>query len=121
MNLKERARQLKIDIPAVIIALKHRETPVLAKVFAALTVVYALSPIDLIPDFIPFFGMLDDLLILPLLIAMTVKLIPSAQFTQYRQEAEGLFVNGKPQKWYYAIPFVLVWALLIYGVVKLFI
>ena len=54
MNLKERAGKLKTDLPALFLALKDRETPVLAKVFAGITVAYALSPIDLIPDFIRF-------------------------------------------------------------------
>ena len=60
MNLKERANKLNTDIPAVFLALKHRRTPVLAKVIAAVTVCYALSPIDLVPDFIPILGYLDD-------------------------------------------------------------
>lgn len=77
MNLKERARQLKIDIPAVFLSLKSKETPVLAKLVAGITVAYALSPIDLIPDFIPVLGYLDDVITLPVLIALTIKLIPS--------------------------------------------
>ncbi|MDY0318293.1 MAG: DUF1232 domain-containing protein, partial [Candidatus Izemoplasmatales bacterium] len=60
MKLKERAKQLKTDIPAVFIAMKRKETPFLAKILAAITIVYALSPIDLIPDFIPILGYLDD-------------------------------------------------------------
>ena len=56
MNLKERAGKLKTDLPALFLALKDRETPVLAKVFAGITVAYALSSIDLIPDFIPVLG-----------------------------------------------------------------
>ncbi len=75
-NLKERAKKLKTDIPALFLALKDKETPILAKVFAAITVLYALSPIDLIPDFIPIFGYLDDVILLPGMIALTIKLIP---------------------------------------------
>ena len=56
MNLKARAKSLKRDIPAVFLALKSRETPVIAKLFAGLTVVLALSPVDLIPDVIPIMG-----------------------------------------------------------------
>ena len=56
MSLKERAKQLKIDIPAVFLALKDKKTPWYARLLAALTVVYALSPIDFIPDFIPVLG-----------------------------------------------------------------
>ena len=63
MTLKERASSLKRDIPAVFLALKAKETPALAKIMAFLTVAYALSPIDLVPDFIPVLGYLDDVLI----------------------------------------------------------
>ena len=56
MLLKERAKQLKIDIPAVFLALKDKKTPWYARLLAVLTVVYALSPIDFIPDFIPVLG-----------------------------------------------------------------
>lgn len=119
MSLKQRAKQLKIDIPAVFIALRRKETPVLAKIFAAVTVVYALSPIDLIPDFIPILGYVDDLIILPLLISLTIKLIPKQLFEKYREESIGLWAEGKPKKWYYAIPFVIVWLLVILLIIKL--
>lgn len=56
MNLKEKANQLKTDIPAVFLCLKKRETPIFAKLLAGITICYALSPIDLIPDFIPVLG-----------------------------------------------------------------
>ena len=76
MDLKERVRQLKNDIPAVFLSLKDPDTPLTAKLLAGITVAYALSPIDLIPDFIPVIGYLDDILLLPLLITLTVRLIP---------------------------------------------
>ena len=76
MKLKERARELKRDVPAVFLALKDRETPLPAKILAAVTVAYALSPVDLIPDFVPVLGYLDDVLLLPAMIALTIKLIP---------------------------------------------
>src|SRR5574344_1601279 len=76
INIKERAAKLKSDIPAVFIAMKDKDTPVIAKVFAGLAVAYALSPIDLIPDFIPVLGYLDDVIILPALVALTIKYIP---------------------------------------------
>lgn len=76
MNIKERAKELKYDIPAVFIALKDKNTPLIAKIIAGLTVGYALSPIDLVPDFIPILGYLDDVILLPALVALTIKLIP---------------------------------------------
>ncbi len=118
MNLKERAKKLKKDIPAVFIALKKKETPLLAKLLAGLTVVYALSPIDLIPDFIPVLGYLDDILLLPALVALTIRAIPSDIFETCRQEAEGLWADGKPRKWYYALPIVIVWLLITFLISK---
>ncbi len=118
MMIKERAKKLKTDVPAVFLALKRKDTPVMAKVFATLTVAYALSPIDLIPDFIPVLGYLDDLLILPGLVAITVKLIPSGIFEECRIEAAGLWEGGKPKKWFYAIPIALIWLLIIGVIIK---
>ena len=101
------------DVPAVFLALKERRTPWYAKVLAAIVVVYALSPIDLIPDFIPVLGYLDDLLILPALIALTVKAVPPEILADCRRRAEGLWQNGKPKRWYHALPFVAVWLCLL--------
>ena len=114
MNIKERAKKLKYDIPAVFIALKKKETPIIAKILAGITVAYALSPIDLIPDFIPVLGYLDDVLLLPALIALTIKLLPKDVFEKCRMEAENLWSDGKPKKWYYAIPIVIIWLLIIW-------
>ena len=114
MGLKERAKQLKIDIPAVFLALKAKETPMKAKIFAGITIAYALSPIDLIPDFIPVLGYLDDLILLPVLIALTVRLIPPELFAEYRIRAEGLWADGKPKKWYYALPVAAIWLFVLY-------
>lgn len=118
MNLKDNAKRLKSDIPAVFLALKARETPWYAKVCAAITVAYALSPIDLVPDFIPVLGYLDDVILLPLLVALTVKCIPKATFQKYREEAEGMWENGRPKRWYYAIPIILVWGIILYLIFK---
>lgn len=118
MDFKSRARKLKTDIPAIFIALKKRETPIIAKIFAGIVIGYALSPIDFIPDFIPVIGLLDDVIILPILIVITIKFIPKEIFTQCKVEAETLWVGGKPKKWYFAIPFVLLWLLIIFLIIK---
>ena len=118
MSLKEKARKLKTDVPAVFLALRRKDTPVAAKVLAGITVAYALSPIDLIPDFIPVLGYLDDVLILPGLVALTVKLIPAEIFTECQVEAEDLWQDGKPKKWYYGIPIVLIWLLVVGVIIK---
>ena len=114
MDLKARAQKLKTDIPAVLLAMKKKDTPLVAKILAGLTVAYALSPIDLIPDFIPVLGYLDDVILLPALVALTIRLIPPSVMDQCRTEAIGLWAGGKPKKWYYAIPIALLWLLLLY-------
>ncbi len=118
MTLKEKARQLKKDIPAIFLALRKKETPVIAKLFAGLTIAYALSPIDLIPDFIPVLGYLDDLIILPALAALTLHFIPLEVIKECRTEAEALWTDGKPKKWFFAIPIILIWAFILFFVIK---
>lgn len=118
MNLKERASKLKREIPAVFLALKDKDTPIVEKMIAAVTVGYALSPIDFIPDFIPVLGYLDDIILLPALIIMTIKLIPKSVWEKCLKEAEDIWKDGKPKKWYYAIPIVVIWMLIIGIVIK---
>ena len=118
MNLKERAESLKKDIPAVFIALKDKRTPAAAKILAAVTVAYALSPVDLIPDFIPLLGYLDDILLLPALIALTVRLIPENIWAESREKARAMWTDGRPEKWYYAVPTVLIWLIILWLIIK---
>jgi uncharacterized membrane protein YkvA (DUF1232 family) len=120
-NWKERAKKLKTDIPAVFLALKEKETPWYAKIIAAIVVVYAFSPIDLIPDFVPVLGYLDDLIILPALIAWCIRCIPKEVFEGCRTRAEGMWNDGKQKRWYYAIPFVLIWVAVITLIVLAFV
>ena len=118
MDLKARAKKLKTDIPALFLALKDKDTPILAKIFAGITVVYALSPVDLVPDFIPVLGYLDDVILLPMLVALTIRFIPKDVLERNRNQAEGMWRDGKPKKWYYAIPIVLIWILIIVLILK---
>lgn len=120
MNLQERAKKLKKDIPVIYLSLKDNDTPIIAKIFAGITVAYALSPIDLIPDFIPILGYLDDVILLPALITLTIRFIPVGIIEKNRQQAEQLWENGKPKKWYYAIPIVLFWIIVIVFILKIF-
>ena len=120
MDLRTRARKLKQDIPTVFLCLKDAETPVSAKILAAVTVGYALSPVDLIPDFIPVLGYLDDVVLLPTLIALTIRLIPKDVWTRNAARSAGMWADGKPKKWYYALPIVLVWVLVLWAVLKCF-
>ena len=118
MDLKERAKKLKADVPAVCLVLKDRDTPVLAKVLAGLTAAYALSPVDLIPDFIPVLGYLDDVILLPALIALTIRAVPKEVWERNRRAAEGMWEDGKPKKWYYAVPIVLIWLAVLWFIIK---
>ena len=113
MNLKEQAKKLKTDIPAIFFALKDKDTPILAKIFAGVTVAYALSPIDFIPDFIPVLGYLDDLILLPTFVALTVKFIPKDVLERNRKLAETMWSEKSAGKWYYALPIILIWVLII--------
>ncbi|AJA48634.1 hypothetical protein CPAST_c25650 [Clostridium pasteurianum DSM 525 = ATCC 6013] len=119
MDLKVKEKKLKLDIPTVFIALKKKETPVIAKIFAVITIGYALSPIDFIPDFIPVIGLLDDLILLPILVVITIKFIPEEIFNKCRIEAENLWIIGKPKRWYFAIPIVSIWLAFILLIIKL--
>ncbi|SKA77978.1 Uncharacterized membrane protein YkvA, DUF1232 family [Caloramator quimbayensis] len=76
MKIKQKIEEIKKQTYVLYLACKKKETPVISKIFAIIVVSYALSPIDLIPDFIPVLGYLDDLLIIPLGIIIAMKLIP---------------------------------------------
>lgn len=89
-SIKSWARHLKQEIHALYLASRHPRTPRHAKVMIALVVGYALSPIDLIPDFIPVLGYLDDLILLPLGIALAIRLIPPEVMAECRERAQAL-------------------------------
>jgi uncharacterized membrane protein YkvA (DUF1232 family) len=87
-GLIARARRLKVETLALYSATRHPETPWYAKLFAAGVVAYALGPIDLIPDFIPIPGYLDDLVLVPLGIALVIKMIPDEIMGECRKRAQ---------------------------------
>ena len=118
MTLRERAQKLKRDVPAVFLALKDPDTPAAAKILAGVTVAYALSPVDLIPDFVPVLGYLDDVILLPALIALTIHLIPGDVWEKCRAKSENMWEDGKPKKWYYAVPIVLIWLAVLWFIIK---
>ena len=87
-RMKAWARILKRDIATLWLAARHPDLPWYAKTIAAATVAYALSPIDLIPDFVPILGYLDDLIIVPAGILLAVRLIPGSTLAELRRQAE---------------------------------
>lgn len=86
-RLKAWAARLKRDVVALWLAARDPRTPFAAKAVAALVAAYALSPIDLIPDFVPVLGYLDDLIIVPLGVALAIRLIPPPLLAELREEA----------------------------------
>lgn len=93
--LKQRARHLKAETIALYLAARDPRTPWYAKLLVAGIVAYALSPVDLIPDFIPVLGYLDDLLLIPIGIALAIKLIPDHVLTECRAQANAGNQPGK--------------------------
>lgn len=87
-RLRSWARTLRRDVTALWLAARDPRVPLVAKLVAATVAAYALSPIDLIPDFIPVLGLLDDLLLLPLGIWLAVRLIPQPLMAEFRRAAE---------------------------------
>ncbi len=114
-KLRAGAQRLKRDIPAVLLALKDPRTPAAARLLAALTALYALSPVDLIPDFVPVLGYLDDLIILPLMVSAVLRLLPEPVLDDCRRKASAMVLE---KKWYCALPFVAVWLLLALLILK---
>ncbi|WP_018615765.1 YkvA family protein [Segetibacter koreensis] len=120
-KLKQRARQLKSESQVLMLAYKDKRTPFAAKILIGLTVGYLLSPIDLIPDFIPVLGLLDDLIIVPILISASIKLIPAIVLSDARQSLKVNAGITKKNNWFFAILIIIVWLLLIYFAYKRFV
>ncbi|WP_462411498.1 YkvA family protein [Neobacillus sp. Marseille-QA0830] len=118
-KLKNYARKLKQNLFVLYLSYKDPRVPWYAKLVAISVVAYAFSPIDLIPDFIPVLGYLDDLIIVPLGISLALKLIPSYIIEKNREKAEEIRKNGKPKNWFVALLFILIWILLMFWVGKL--
>ncbi|MHB1393798.1 MAG: YkvA family protein [Clostridia bacterium] len=113
-GLKAKSKILKRDIMAIYIACRRPEMPWYVKLLAVIIIGYALSPIDLIPDFIPVLGYLDDLILLPLGIGLIVKLIPNEVLEDCRQEAEVKYGGKKPDNWIFGIIIIMIWAMIIW-------
>lgn len=111
-NLKHRARYLKTETYALYLAARDPRTPWYAKLIVACVVAYAFSPIDLIPDFVPVLGYLDDLILIPLGITLAIKLIPCFVLTECRARAQETIKNGKPVSRAAGAVIVAVWILL---------
>ena len=109
-NLKTRVRHLKSETWALYLAARHPRTPWYAKLFVAAVVAYAFSPIDLIPDFVPVLGYLDDLVLVPLGIALAIRMIPPDVLAECRARARE--AESRPASRAAAAVIVCVWVLL---------
>jgi uncharacterized membrane protein YkvA (DUF1232 family) len=108
---KRRVRHLKTETYAIYLAYKHPRVPWYAKVLIAFVVAHTFSPIDLIPDFIPVLGYLDDLVIAPLGIALAVRMIPPDVLAQCRQESLALMDQDRPTSRVGAALIIAIWLL----------
>ncbi len=109
---KQQARRLKLETYALYLAYQDPRVPWYAKVVAACVVAYAFSPLDLIPDFIPILGYLDDLILVPLGIVLALKMIPPEVMAESRIQAEELLTQDRPRNWVASGMIIAIWLLL---------
>ena len=109
---KRRAKQLELETYTVYLAYRDPRVPWYARIFAACVVAYAFSPIDLIPDPIPIVGYLDDLVLVPLGIALVIKMIPPAVWAECHEKAQQALHRNRPANWVAAGIIIAVWLLL---------
>lgn len=106
---KRQAKQLKVEVYALYLAYQDPRVPWFAKVFVACLVGYAFSPIDLIPDFIPIIGYLDDLILIPLGIKLALSMIPENVMNESREKARETPGQGKLVNWAAMTVIILIW------------
>ena len=106
---RARVAALKRETLALYLAARHPRTPWYARMLVAAVAAYALSPIDLIPDFIPVLGLVDDVVLLPIAIALALRLVPADVIAECRTRAAEAFAAGRPVSRRAAVAIVLVW------------
>ena len=108
-TLRKRARSVKAEVYALYLAYRDPRVPLYARIFAGGVVAYAFSPLDLIPDFIPVLGYLDDLVLVPLGIALALKMIPPPVMEESCARAKEIMAQGKPVNLAAAVVIVVIW------------
>ncbi|HEY8890306.1 MAG TPA: YkvA family protein [Clostridium sp.] len=108
-DFKIKVKNFKKEIGALSLACKRRDVHWYAKFVVLLVVGYALSPIDLIPDFIPVLGYLDDLILVPIGVAFAIRLIPKDIMNECREQSENIFKEGKPKNWVAGGIIIFIW------------
>lgn len=115
-RLKEKAKALNSELTTIYLSMMDKRTPLFGKILIVITISYAFSPIDLIPDFIPVLGYLDDLIIIPLLLTASIKLIPKDVLAENRIKARENIQINKKIGIFSAIVIVLLWVGIIIAV-----
>lgn len=116
-EMKKKASALKKEIITLYYAFRDPGIPFYSRLLIILTLGYALSPIDLIPDFIPVLGYLDDLIIVPLLISLSIKSIPAQVMLKARQKAETEPLSLK-KNWLTGAVFLLIWGIVLFVIIR---
>ncbi|MCR2805767.1 YkvA family protein [Paenibacillus soyae] len=111
-RLRTMAKKLKANLMVMYLAYRDPRVPLFTKIFAICVVAYAFSPVDLIPDFIPVLGYLDDVILVPLGVYMTLRLFPKEVLEEYRTKAEEQRKLGKPKNWITGMLIIAVWVAL---------
>lgn len=112
-RIKVKTRELKKQVFALYLAYKKKDTPLIAKVFTAIVAAYTLSPIDLIPDFIPFLAYLDDLILIPMGVAIALKLTPKEIMEGCKKEAEEKLKNDVSEAKVAEMIIIMLWILIV--------
>ena len=118
-KLKTWAKNLKKQLLVLYLAYRDERVPWYAKLFTMLVVAYAFSPIDLIPDFIPILGYLDDIILVPLGISLALKLIPKEVLEDCKKKVEERQTTSKPKNWVTGVIIIAIWILVFIWVGKL--
>jgi uncharacterized membrane protein YkvA (DUF1232 family) len=116
-KIKAWAKNLKRQIFILYFAYRDERVPWYVKLFTACIVAYAFSPIDLIPDFIPILGYLDDVIILPLGIMFALKMIPKDVISDCEVKANEMMKNGKPKNWIVGSLIIFIWSVLVLWII----
>ena len=116
-KIKAWAKNLKRQIFILYFAYRDERVPWYVKLFTACIVAYAFSPIDLIPDFIPILGYLDDVIILPLGIMFALKMIPKDVIADCEVKANEMMKNGKPKNWIVGSLILFIWSVVILWII----
>ena len=120
-RIKAWAKNLKKQIIILYLAYKDKRVPLYAKIFTACVVAYAFNPIDLIPDFIPILGYLDDVILLPIGILIALKMIPKDVIADCEVKAKEMMNNKKPKNWIVGALIVLVWCVVtVWAIIKIY-